>query len=159
MSPALRPARATDVYRLQQFPRTPSPPCWVAEVETWVLRDAWHWYRDPSNRAATLLVGEDSDGDLLSVCGYTQIARGTWYLPGLFVPIDARGNGAGSSTFRALLRLLSDTCPGDTAVWVVHPENSVMLALSTQSGASTSVLDLPCNGGLPAPYRRFELSL
>lgn len=159
MTLALRPARATDVYRLQQLQRTPGAPCWVAEVETWAIRDAWYWLRDTSNREAALLLAEDDEGDVIAVIGYSRAAPSAWYLPGLFVPFEHRGRNIGGAAFRTCIDLLRQAHGGETALWVVHHSNGAMLKLSAEVRATISSVDFPCNGGQPERYHRCELRL
>jgi len=159
VTPALRPAQATDAYRLQLLARSPDPPCWVAEVENWAIRDSWHWYRDPTNLSATLLLADDEAGDLVAIIGYQRIAKRTWYLPGLLVAPESRGRGIGSHVFRTTLDELRRCHPGQRALWAVHHHNASMVHVSRSLGATSTPIDLTCNGGSPEGYLRFELRL
>ena len=130
-----REVRATDAYRLQSLERTPDAPTWVEEVETWAIRDAFFWVRDPETHAA-LFIGEH-DGDLVAVCGYSFAQNGHWYIPALLVEYSSRD--VGGFGFAILQHTLDDlrTKAGtaDTVTWLVHPENAAMIALSAKVGA------------------------
>jgi len=83
-------------------------------VETWVIRDAWFWYRDPANDTAELLIGEH-DGELAAVCGYMRVAPARWYLPGLLVDHAYRAAKLGKQMLTLTLDRLSATSPEEMA--------------------------------------------
>lgn len=103
-------------------------------METWVIRDAWFWYRDPGNDAAELLIGEH-DGELAAVSGYTRVAPLNWYLPGLLVDHAYRAAKLGKEMLTLTLDRLSATSPKETATWLVHSQNHAMMKLSSKIGA------------------------
>ena len=153
----LREARATDVYRLQLIDRTDPAPCWVIEVETWVSRDAWAWFRDPVNTPARLWVGEH-DGAIAVVVAAQRIGAGRWYLPAVFVDAPVRGAGLGQAALGQAVHLVRAEDDGATLEWFVHHQNLAMQAVSSRVGAQhVGSQMLVCGADGLADYQRWSL--
>lgn len=107
------------------------------EIETWAIKNAWYWYRDPENDNAELMIGE-LDGRLVAVAGYMRVAPLTWYLPGLLVEQFHRSKKLGKHMLTMTLAHLAATSPKEAANWLVHSNNLSMLKLSAEIGAVQS---------------------
>lgn len=103
-------------------------------METWVIRDAWFWYRDPANNTAKLLIGE-REGEPAAVCGCMRADPLSWYLPGLLVEHIYRSARLGRQMLTLTLEHLSVTSPKEMVTWLVHSHNDAMLELSSKIGA------------------------
>ena len=152
--------RATDIHRLALLEGDEDPPCWIREVDAFVRRDLWHWYRDPDRHRAIALIAEDSTG-LVGACAADLVAPDAWYVPALYIEPSARRSGAGERLLGALIHELRTAAPSSSATWVSHPENAGMNALSIRHDAEiTGTVPLRCHlNDEITDYRQWTLKL
>lgn len=129
-----RPARATDVYKFRYFD-TPDADDATAEVESWVRRDAWAWFRDPSgaDEDRQLLVADASDGGLMAVVAHHRFEPGARYLLAILLAHESRENSHGEELFKQALEMAAID---GSVFWTVRESNHVALHISRKHAAS-----------------------
>lgn len=142
----VRAARSTDVYQFNFFD-TPDGPDHVREVEGWVRRNAWAWYREPSSADRCLLVADD-DAEIVGVFAHELVRPGVRLLVALLVHHENRGHGLGRQLLDAAVADMRERTPDCSIFGIVAPENVPMLQVLSTTGA--------IDGGLRDRYRFFH---
>jgi GNAT superfamily N-acetyltransferase len=123
--------RPNTIRRLQEIERTPNADPWVAEVESFILDGGAASHRFEPLSAILLA---DDDGRLVGAAVHHPDAAypGAQYISAVLVDHRMRGQGLGRAVFRAVIDDARSSSGRPYVLWVVHPQNLAMIALSRE---------------------------
>ena len=119
---------ARDVTTLDYFEATPQPDPWVAEVETFLLGPAVRHQIRHGGSMWVISTGEAPIG-LAASSPHPHFAAEL--LQAFMIDHRHRRQGLARSALEAVLVAVHRSSPHDNTMWLVHPNNHVMVKLST----------------------------
>jgi L-amino acid N-acyltransferase YncA len=131
--------RANSIRRLKEIERTPSPQTWVAEVESFILDGGAASHRHEPLSAVLLA---DDDGRVVGAAVHHPSGAfpGAQYISAVLVDHRTRGRGLGRELMAAVIADARDRSSREYVIWLVHPDNVAMVALSRSIVASGTEL-------------------
>ncbi len=75
-----------------------------------------------------------------------RVADDEWYMPGLLITVDKRGNGCGHEMLRATIDRFHGDHPPGSLTWVVNQANTEMPSVcqKLEDATTTGTRQLPC---------------
>lgn len=125
--------RAGTLWRLGNIEHEPDAPVWVAEVEAILLDGAAATHL--REHGSAFLAADDTGQVVGAALHYNhESLTGAQYVAAILLDHRHRGSGLGRELMAAVLKDALTRSGRPHVVWVVHPDNAPMLALSDSVG-------------------------
>ena len=136
----------TTLKRRNEIERTPMPEAYVDEVEEFLLgRGAATHLHEPGS--AILLLDDNDVAFASAIHCQDQRHRGAQYICGIVIDHRLRARGLGRQVLAVVIDDARRRSGHEFVRWLVHPDNSAMLAISRATVASGHELGIDVGTG------------